>query len=147
LIYLADTNLLLRFAFRHQPIHPVARAAVLKLRQGGHQLLITSQGCVEFWNVATRPQANNGFGCNIADTNRLLRFIERVFTLIPDTPDVYPAWRNLVLTYGVSGVKVFDARLAAAMRVHGITHILTFNTQDFVRYATIGIVAVDPTTV
>jgi len=33
------------------------------------------------------------------------------------------------------------------MQVIGITHILTFNTQDFVRYAKIGIVAIDPSTV
>jgi len=147
LIYLADTNVLLRLAIRQQPLYPVVRAAVVKLRQGGDQLLITSQGGIEFWNVATRPRTSNGFGFNIVDTNRLLRFIERVFTLIPDGPDVYPAWRKLVMTFGVSGTKVYDARLVAAMQVHGITHILTFNTQDFTRYANIGIVAVDPTTV
>lgn len=147
MIYLADTNVLLQLALRQQPLYPVARAAVVKLRQGGDQLLIASQGGVEFWNVATRPQTSNGFGLNIADTDRLLRFIERVFTLIPERPDVYPAWRNLVMTFGVSGTKVYDARLVATMQVHGITHILTFNTQDFIRYANIGIVAVDPATI
>lgn len=147
MIYLADTNVLLRLALRQQPLYPVARAAVVKLRKGGDQLLITSQGCVEFWNAATRPQASNGFGLNIVDTDRLLRFIERVFTLIPDGPDVYLAWRNLVMTFGVSGVKVYDARLVATMQVHGITRILTFNTHDFTRYANTGIVAVDPATI
>jgi predicted nucleic acid-binding protein len=49
--------------------------------------------------------------------------------------------------YGVSGVQVYDARLAAAMIVHNVTHILTFNTSDFARYAPEGIVAVDPTIV
>jgi hypothetical protein len=33
------------------------------------------------------------------------------------------------------------------MMTHGVTHILTFNTADFTRYATEGIVAVDPMTV
>lgn len=33
------------------------------------------------------------------------------------------------------GVNVYDARLVAVMRVHELTHILTFNTKDFTRYA------------
>jgi predicted nucleic acid-binding protein len=49
--------------------------------------------------------------------------------------------------YGVSGVQAYDARLVAAMIVHHVMHILTFNTADFARYAPEGIVAVDPTTV
>jgi predicted nucleic acid-binding protein len=34
----------------------------------------------------------------------------------------------------VLGTKVHDARLVAAMNVHGIERILTFNTGDFARY-------------
>jgi hypothetical protein len=44
----------------------------------------------------------------------------------------------------VSGVQVHDARIAAAMRVHGVTHLLTLNTGDFTRYP--GITAVHPAT-
>ena len=50
----------------------------------------------------------------------------------------------LVIDYRVSGVQVHDARLVAAMLAHGVTHILTFNTADFARYAPEGIVAVAP---
>ena len=52
-----------------------------------------------------------------------------------------------MVTYNVSGVQVYDARLAAAMLAHNVTHILTFNTSDFARYAPEGIVAVDPTAI
>jgi len=52
-----------------------------------------------------------------------------------------------VVSFGVSGVQVHDARLVAAMTVHGVTHILTLNPTDFARYTTVGIVAVDPLTV
>ena len=51
------------------------------------------------------------------------------------------------MKYRVSGVQVHDARLVAAMIVHDVTHILTFNTQDFTRYAPDGIIAIDPATV
>lgn len=48
-------------------------------------------------------------------------------TLLPDNAAVYARWRNIILQYGVSGVQVHDARLAASMYVHGVTHILTLD--------------------
>jgi predicted nucleic acid-binding protein len=41
----------------------------------------------------------------------------------------------------VIGKQVHDARLAAFLNTHGITHLLTFNTNDFKNY---GITAVSP---
>ena len=145
--YLVDTNVLLRFADRNHPLHPILRAAVRKLRLDGHKLQVTPQNCVEFWNVATRPTTRNGFGLTPAEADRLLRLIERLFPLLPDVPTVYSEWRRLVIAFSVSGVQVHDARLVAAMKSNGVTNILTFNTADFVRYASEGIVAVDPTTI
>lgn len=147
MIYLADTNVLLRVLHRTDPRYRIVRAAVGKLRANGHQLKATSQNFTEFWNASTRPINRNGFGLTPLETDRLLRIAERLFPLLPDSPAVYPEWRRLVVTYGVSGVQVHDARLVAAMISHGVTHILTFNTADFARYATEGIVAVDPGTI
>ena len=146
MIYLVDTNVLLRFADRTHPLHPRVRAAVRTLRAEGHRLRATPQNCVEFWNVATRPSDKNGLGLESADADRLLRLVERLFPGLPEVPAVYPQWRQLVVAFGVSGVQVHDACLVAAMRVHSVTHILTFNVIDFVRYAALGIVAVDPLT-
>ena len=147
MIYLADTNILLRFADRTHPVHPTIRSAVRKLRTSGHRVRATPQNFVEFWNVATRPIERNGFGLVPATADRLLRLVERLFPLLPDSPAIYTEWRRLVVAFGVSGIQVHDARIAAAMLVHGVTHILTFNTVDFVRYETKGIVAVNPATV
>ncbi len=146
MIYLVDTNVLLRFADRTHPLHLRIRAAVRTLRTEGHRLQTTPQNCVEFWNVATRPADKNGLGLEPADADRLLRLVERLFPVLQDVPAVYPQWRQLVVAFGVSGVQVHDARLVAAMRIHSVTHILTFNVIDFVRYAALGIVAVDPLT-
>ncbi len=41
---------------------------------------------------------------------------------------------------GVTGVKVHDARLVAAMKTYGIGRILTFNKDDFRRYPDIEII-------
>lgn len=147
MIYLLDTNVLLRYALRSNPQHQLLRPAIRTLLQNGDRPHIFPQNCVEFWNVATRPQNRNGFGLNTRAANLSLRVIERIFPLLPDDPAIYSEWRRLVKNFGVSGVQVHDDRLVSAMRGHGVTHILTFNAADFTRYASLGITAVDPITV
>jgi predicted nucleic acid-binding protein len=142
--YLVDTNILLRFADRNHALHPVVRAAIQTLRRRGHRLTVAGQNFIEFWNVATRPVARNGFGLTSADADRRLRILERLFPILPETPAIYSEWRRIVVTHGVAGVQVHDARLVAVMRTHAVSFILTFNTADFTRYATEGIIAIDP---
>ena len=144
MIYLVDTNILLRFSRHGDPRYQTVQDAVNKLKVDGHQLQTTSQNFAEFWNVATRPANQNGFGHTLFETEQLLLGLEKFFALLPDSPNVYPVWRRLVVKYDVSGVQVHDARLVAAMIVHNVTHILTFNATDFERYADEGIVATDP---
>lgn len=147
MIYLIDTNVLLRFARHTDENHPIVQAAVRELQANDHLLQTTLQNFAEFWNVLTRPTDRNGFGFTPAETDGLLQDLEEFFPLLPDTPVVYSVWRQLIVKYSVSGVQVHDARLVATMLVHDVKHILTFNTQDFTRYAPEGIVAVDPATV
>jgi predicted nucleic acid-binding protein len=142
--HLSDTNILLRWSQPSDPGHMTAIRAIQRLWEGGDDVCIVLQNPIEFCNVATRPITANGFGLSIAEADRSIARIERIFRVLPETPDIYPEWRRLVVTMNVSGVQVYDARLAALMRVHHITHILTFNTRDFTRFP--GIVAVHPDT-
>ena len=147
MIYLVDTNVLLRFSRHEDPRYQIVQNTVHKLEAEEHQLRTTSQNFAEFWNVATRPANQNGFGHTIFETEQLLLGLEKFFRLLPDSPDVYPEWKRLVVKYEVSGVQVHDARLVASMIVHKVTHILTFNITDFERYESEEIVAVDPAAV
>ena len=144
MIYLVDTNVLLRFSRHGDPGYQIAQDVVLKLEAEGHQLQTALQNLAEFWNVSTRPANQNGFGRTLSATNLLLQELELLFPLLPDSQTVYRIWRRLVVDYDVSGVQVHDARLVATMLVHDVKHILTFNTVDFIRYADEGIIAVDP---
>jgi predicted nucleic acid-binding protein len=56
------------------------------------------------------------------------------YALYPDGPRVFPAWRRLVVAHQVSGKPTHDARLVAAMLVHGIDALLTFNAGHFQRF-------------
>lgn len=144
MIYLTDTNVLLGFSYRTDPRYSIVRSAMRELLAKDHQLQTTLQNFAEFWNVSTRPANQNGFGRTPSGTNQLLKHLEGLFLLLPDSADVYRVWRGLVVDYDVSGVQVHDARLVATMLVHDVKHILTFNTQDFIRYRPEGIIAVNP---
>ena len=147
MIYLADTNVLLGFSFPADPRYPIVRTAIRELLANEHQLRTTSQNFAEFWNVSTRPTDRNGFGQTSVEANDLLRDLEMLFPLLPDSPTAYPVWRRLVVDHDVSGVQVHDARLVAAMIVHNVTRILTFNVTDFQRYTGKGIEVVNPAAV
>jgi predicted nucleic acid-binding protein len=131
---LVDTNVLLR---RTQPGHPQYNAAVesvIRLVAAGEPVHYTLQNIAEFWNVLTRPLANNGLGLSIVRAEAEVANIEDTLTLLPDVPPIYAEWRRLVTQHGVLGAKVHDARLVAAMNVHRVRRILTFNAGDFARY-------------
>jgi predicted nucleic acid-binding protein len=100
---------------------------------------------IEFWNVYTRPLERNGLGHTAAEAEAEVNRLKAFFSLLPDTAAIYQEWERLVVVYAVRGVNVHDAKLVAAMLVHGLTHVLTFNISDFARYSEI--TAVHPTTV
>lgn len=144
--WLVDTNVLLRFVACTHSISPIIRRAIRILRERGDILRVAPQNLIEFWNVATRPAAANGLGYPVERTERLLHRLERLFPPLSEDKPVYSVWCQLVSQFGVSGVQVHDAHLVAVMNCHEITHILTLNPRDFARYAPIGIVIVNPTT-
>ena len=122
----------------------VARCvAVLATR--GDELRVIAQNLIEFWAVATRPIADNGLGITVAQAAQELTKLKTLFGILPDTADILPQWEQLGVKHQVLGKQVHDARLVAAMNVHNITHLLTFNTNDFKRYE--GITVVNPSSV
>jgi predicted nucleic acid-binding protein len=142
---LLDTNLLLRMSDSLHPLHPLAISAVDTLRRNHHDLVIVPQNIYEFWSVATRSIAANGMGQPPAFASAFAAQFCSVFRLLRDERAIYEMWLDLVNLHQINGVKSYDARLAAAMSRHGITHILTFNAGDFRRYSHITLI--DPLTV
>ncbi len=143
--YLTDTNIILRLSEPAHPMHGEALRAVKKLFNDGHNLCLIPQNLIEFWNVATRPANKNGLGWTTAQTDTEVADLESIFTILPDSPAIYAEWRRLVVIHSVSGKQVHDTRLAAAMNIHNITNLLTFNTDDFKRFS--NIITTNPTTV
>jgi predicted nucleic acid-binding protein len=137
---LVDTNTLLRTL---QPLHPqreTARSAIKTLMAQGRELQLVPQNLMELWVVATRPVAQNGLGLAIPQATSELMRLKSMFPLLPDTAAIYLVWESLVIQYRVSGKPAHDARVVAAMKVHGLTAILTFDRTGFSRYAGIEVV-------
>ena len=138
--YLIDTSILLRLSKQDDPQHDLVQSALENLDKQGVGFYFSLQNIAEFWNVCTRPVDRNGYGLSIDDTRLRVEAIEHAMTLLPDNERVYPLWRGIVAANNVRGAQVHDARLAALMQSHGVTHILTLNQPDFVRYAEIYVV-------
>ena len=110
------------------------------LSRQGEQLLCFPQNLVEFWNASTRPANANGLGFTPEQASRYVDRFQTVLRLLPETPEIFPAWRKLVFQHRVSGIQVHDARIVAAMTVHQVSTILTFDLDDFKRYTGISVV-------
>jgi predicted nucleic acid-binding protein len=141
---LTDTNIFLRLLQPHHPHCQIAGQALDFLRAREEVLNITSQNLIELWAAATRPFAENGLGLTVEQATKELEQIKRFWGLLPEVP-LYEEWERVVKMHRVSGRNAHDARLVAAMHVHGIEKILTFNVKDFVRFGDITVL--DPASV
>lgn len=137
---LVDTNLLLRAVISSDPQHALAVTAVKSVRQLGYVIYVVPQVLYEFWVVVTRPESDNGIGWSCDRARTEVGGIVTHFPLLSDRPTLYDAWLDLVTSPQVHGKTAHDARLVAAMVIHNLTHLLTFNTQDFQRFTEITVV-------
>jgi predicted nucleic acid-binding protein len=129
--FLLDTGILVRLANTADSNHPLAVSAVTKLHRSGESLHITAQNIIEFRNVATRPKAQNGLGIAALAAESQIADFEATFAHLPEIPDIYPAWKSLVMAAGTVGKQVHGARLVAVCQVHAVSHVLTFNVAHF----------------
>ena len=138
---LIDTNVLLRLADEKHAMHLTASAAIEVYRRT-KVLCIFPQNLYEFLVVATRPLKVNGLDYTQSEAMGVIASLERFYKLVPETPAVYTHWKAILNDFVVNGKLGHDAHLVAGMLANGITEILTFNDQDFIRFT--GITTVNP---
>jgi predicted nucleic acid-binding protein len=140
--YLVDTNVLLRSVQSTHPMQLDSVRSIDLLIHHGEVVSVIPQNLIEFWAVATRPTTSNGLGLSVNETAQHIAILRSTFELVPDTDSIFGEWQRLVVQHQVIGKQVYDARLVAAMNVHDLSHILTFNDTDFRRFTEI--TAVNP---
>ena len=143
---LVDSNILLRLL---QPAHTqytAAKSALAVLRSQRADLCIAAQNLVEFWAVATRPLANNGLALSPSLAVGEVRNLRNLFRLLEGEVGVADTWEKLMGQHPVIGKQTHDAHLAATMAVYGVRRLLTFNGDDFKRYARIELLSPETVT-
>ena len=140
---LVDTNLIARLAQPAHHQHQPALKAVETVLARNDDPCIVPQVVYEFWAVATRPAADRGLAMSVPETQGEIARVRKIFTFLRDDGAIFDEWERLVILYNVLGKNAHDARLVAAMLRHHITHLLTFNAQDFARYRDISVLSPD----
>lgn len=138
--YLLDTNILLRSADVSSFTHSLANDAIAQIIADDNECVITSQVLIEFWVVATRPTDVNGLGWSVSQTKDYVNDLLNNFMLITENIDIFPNWLRLVTDYNIKGKRTHDIRLLAVMKANNISHLLTFNSQDFIQLSDIIII-------
>jgi predicted nucleic acid-binding protein len=135
---LVDTNIPLRIAQIGHSHRLVALDALkqLTLRNSEH-FAIAPQSLYEMYVVCTRPANVNGFGMTAPQARAEIAATRALFTLLPETPQVYDTWEGLIARYPIHGKHAHDARLVALMIEHRVGKLLTFNDADFRMFAEI----------
>ncbi len=128
-----DTNVLIFSVQSGHPWRESAIAAIEKVLAADEQVYVLTQNIAEFWNVCTRPADKNGLGLSPHETEEQLKRLDMILNVLHDLPQVYVRWRQLLVRHAVRGVQVHDARIAAAMQIHGVEKLFTFNPKDFSR--------------
>ncbi|MCU1268282.1 MAG: twitching motility protein PilT [Acidobacteria bacterium] len=137
---LVDTNVLLRSVQKTHLMQSESARSIALLILHDEMVSIVPQNLIEFWAVATRPTLNNGLGMSVDETSQHIAAFKIIFELLPDSDSIFKEWERLVIRHQVIGKRVHDARLAEAMLVHNLTHLLTFNDSDFKRFTEIAVV-------
>lgn len=131
--YILDTNVVLRLANPDDNLNRLVTDAIVTLLTAESECYLIPQVLIEFWVVVTRPTQVNGLGWSpLQAATAMSQLLER-FPFLEDQPEIFAIWRQLVLSHSVMGKRAHDTRIAAAMVTHSITHLLTFNIQDFIQ--------------
>ena len=132
-LYLLDTNIVLRLANADDVQHELVAGAVSGILAQEQECCLISQVLIEFWVVSTRPVDVNGLGWTASQSEDAITQLLNRFPLLEDGPEIFVIWQQLVATQNIAGKRAHDARIAAVMLTHGVTHLLTFHTQDFIQ--------------
>lgn len=136
-----DTNVLICAHLTLSPLHTEAVTKLRDMELAGMELWISRQILREYLSAMTRAgvlTAPVPTPSLIAD----VRSFAASFHVAEDGPAVTDNLLNLMASIPVGGKQVHDANIVATMQAYGIPRLLTHNTADFTRFASI--IAVEP---
>lgn len=128
-----DTNVLVYANARYAPLHEEARTALNNLWNDGIEIWISRQVLREYLAILSRPQTFTRAVSPRTLAQHVVYFQTR-FQVAESGPGVTERLIQLMTEVKVGGKQVHDANIVATMQTYGLTHLLTHNTADFLRY-------------
>jgi predicted nucleic acid-binding protein len=130
--FFLDTNILIYYLSPLSPFYPATKQTLRRLIASGSMFFIAPQTLYEFWVMATRPEVNGGLGFPPEKARREIHLLLRRFQLLDDSVADWSDIINLAVAEGIIGRRIHDARIIAVMRAHGLTDVLSFDSDlDF----------------
>jgi predicted nucleic acid-binding protein len=131
-----DTNVLVYANLALSPFHGPALTQLQDLDNAGSELWISRQTIREYLAAMTRPGVLTG-SIPIPSLLSDVRTFSTQFHLAEDGPSVTAHLLNLMNTIPIGGKLVHDANIVATMQAFNISKLLTHNTADFARFASL----------
>ena len=132
-LFMVDTNVLVYSTVVSSPWYQEARQWLVALVSKGVELCITPQIVREYLVVLTRGDI---FEQRFTPEEALgeLEAVLPTLTLLDETEETVSYLRNLVRHYQVRGKNTHDTNIVATMLAHGVTRLVTYNSDDFRRF-------------
>lgn len=129
-----DTNVLIYSTVSSAPFHEESYKALRLLRQAGVELWISRQITREYLAVLTRPQS---YSKPLDKPNALqqTRKLLSSFQITDENMATTTQLLSLIASIDVGGKQIHDTNIVASALLHNISHIFTFNAQDFRKFA------------
>ena len=134
---LLDANILVHSKQPASPHYQAITQMLTDFAENSEDLAVCQQVLYEYYVVATRPAAQNGYGISADDAIDQINDFKSAYTYINDPDNLLAEWQSIIVKYKTIGKTAHDARLVALMHAQSIDRIYTMNPGDFNRYADI----------
>jgi predicted nucleic acid-binding protein len=126
-----DASVLLAATDESRPHHGTALRSIAVHRSMGLHFAVSGQILREYLVVATRAPEANGLGLHPASALGNIEALRQRLVFLEETEQVSERLLLLVKKYALSGTRIHDANVVAAMLAHGLEKIVTENQRDF----------------
>lgn len=130
-----DTNILYYLNNQTESFGTQSFARINELVTSQNSLVISSQIIREYANATLRNAIYHKLDLpsSISIVARNIARFQRDFEMLYDSPEVLQNWMLLIPSL-TTNRDVFDFNIAATLQTHNISHILTHNVSDFVKF-------------
>ncbi len=131
-----DTNILIYASIVQAPLHATALNAIQEREQAGVELWLSRQVLREYLVALSRPQTFTS-PIPISTLTAQIQTFQSRFRVAEDNAQVTAQLLTLIGQIPVGGKQIHDANIVATMQTYSIGHLLTHNTADFNRFASL----------